>query len=201
MLRSATPCCSRRSRAGAVAADRDARLSLTRPIAPAQRRCARSSAISPSEALVSGAGRVHTSLGGYTHRCRKHNEPFPATSQRRCSSSRRTPPSSWTRTARSCSPTREIEQTFGYCARGAHRRARSSPAAGALRATHSGHRARFDARRSRGRWARDSTLLGLHKSGREFPVEISLSPVPSGDGMLIVARFATLRRGARPSSS
>jgi PAS domain S-box-containing protein len=65
-----------------------------------------------------------------------------------------------------------------------------------LRAAHVAHRARFGAAPKPRPMGRDLTLLGLHKNGREFPIEISLSPAPSEVGPLVVAaiRDATVRR-------
>jgi PAS domain S-box-containing protein len=65
-----------------------------------------------------------------------------------------------------------------------------------LRTAHVTHRAQFSAAPKPRPMGRDLTLLGLHKKGYEFPIEISLSPVPSDDGPLVVAaiRDATVRR-------
>jgi PAS domain S-box-containing protein len=61
---------------------------------------------------------------------------------------------------------------------------------------HSGHRARFGSHAKPRPMGAGGTLYGRHKAGHEFPVEISLSPVSTDEGLLVVAavRDATLRR-------
>jgi PAS domain S-box-containing protein len=61
---------------------------------------------------------------------------------------------------------------------------------------HSEHRARFALQPRPRSMGEGLTLFGRHKDGHEFPVEISLSPVQSDEGPLVVAavRDATLRR-------
>jgi PAS domain S-box-containing protein len=89
-----------------------------------------------------------------------------------------------------------MEQTFGYGAAELTGTSVDTLLPARLRAAHTGHRAHFNGAPRPRPMGRDLTLLGLHKNGREFPVEISLSPVPSEDGTLIVAaiRDATARR-------
>jgi PAS domain S-box-containing protein len=89
-----------------------------------------------------------------------------------------------------------MAQTFGYCAAELTGTNVDALLPVHLRATHGAHRAYFNAAPKPRPMGRDLTLLGLHKNGREFPVEISLSPVPSEAGTLIVAsiRDATARR-------
>jgi PAS domain S-box-containing protein len=89
-----------------------------------------------------------------------------------------------------------IEQTFGYAAGELTGSNVDVLLPVRLRAAHAKHRTQFNAAPKPRPMGRDLTLLGLHKNGREFPVEISLSPVPSGNGTLIVAaiRDATARR-------
>jgi PAS domain S-box-containing protein len=61
---------------------------------------------------------------------------------------------------------------------------------------HPGHRERFASHAKSRPMGAGGTLYGRHKAGHEFPVEISLSPVTTDDGLLVVAavRDATLRR-------
>lgn len=61
---------------------------------------------------------------------------------------------------------------------------------------HREHRARFASQPKPRPMGDGLTLFGRHKTGREFPVEISLSPVRTGDGALVIAavRDATVRR-------
>ncbi|RPI63795.1 MAG: PAS domain S-box protein [Lysobacterales bacterium] len=61
---------------------------------------------------------------------------------------------------------------------------------------HSQHRAQFALQPRPRAMGEGLTLFGRHKDGHEFPVEISLSPVQSNEGPLVVAavRDATLRR-------
>src|SRR5512143_878139 len=89
-----------------------------------------------------------------------------------------------------------IEQTFGYSPTELTGCSVDTLLPPRLRAGHAGHRAQFSAAPKPRPMGRDLTLLGLHKNGREFPVEISLSPVPSDGGPLVVAaiRDATVRR-------
>ena len=65
-----------------------------------------------------------------------------------------------------------------------------------FRETHPGHRERFASHAKPRPMGAGGTLYGRHKDGSEFPIEISLSPVATDDGLLVVAavRDATLRR-------
>jgi len=61
---------------------------------------------------------------------------------------------------------------------------------------HPQHRERFASHAKSRPMGAGGTLYGRHKLGHEFPVEISLSPVATDEGLLVVAavRDATLRR-------
>lgn len=65
-----------------------------------------------------------------------------------------------------------------------------------FRPGHGEHRARFASQPRPRAMGEGLTLFGQHKDGHEFPVEISLSPVQSESGPLVVAavRDATIRR-------
>jgi PAS domain S-box-containing protein len=65
-----------------------------------------------------------------------------------------------------------------------------------FRGGHVEHRARFAFQPRPRAMGEGLTLFGQHKAGHEFPVEISLSPVQSREGPLVVAsvRDATMRR-------
>lgn len=65
-----------------------------------------------------------------------------------------------------------------------------------FREAHPGHRERFASHAQPRPMGAGGTLYGRHKKGHEFPVEISLSPVATDEGLLVVAavRDATLRR-------
>jgi PAS domain S-box-containing protein len=65
-----------------------------------------------------------------------------------------------------------------------------------FRSGHAEHRARFALQAKPRAMGEGLNLFGRHKDGREFPVEISLSPVQSDTGPLVVAavRDATVRR-------
>ena len=88
------------------------------------------------------------------------------------------------------------EQTFGYSPAELTGLSVDTLLPSRLRTAHVAHRAQFSTAPKPRPMGRDLTLLGLHKNGREFPIEISLSPVPSEDGPLVVAaiRDATVRR-------
>jgi PAS domain S-box-containing protein len=65
-----------------------------------------------------------------------------------------------------------------------------------FRQMHSGHRVRFFGNPKPRPMGAGLSLFGLHKDGREFPVEVSLSPVETEQGTLVVAaiRDATLQK-------
>jgi PAS domain S-box-containing protein len=90
----------------------------------------------------------------------------------------------------------QVEQTFGYGPAELVGRPVETLLPQRFRETHPQHRARFAARPKPRPMGAGLTLHGLHKNGTEFPVEISLSPVSTPTGALVVAavRDATLRQ-------
>src|SRR5690606_11063034 len=81
----------------------------------------------------------------------------------------------------------QIARTFGYRPEELVGRSVETLLPERLRAAHSEHRAAFAARPRQRPMGAGLALLGLHKDGREFPVEISLSPVATPEGLLVVA--------------
>jgi len=55
----------------------------------------------------------------------------------------------------------------------------------------------FFANRERGLWAASLELFGSHKNGHEFPVEISLSPLQTGEGTLITSAIRDISERKR----
>jgi PAS domain S-box-containing protein len=93
---------------------------------------------------------------------------------------------------------RMVEQLFGYDHDELVGMSVDELLPDALRAAHAGHRAEYvDHPRTRSMGS-GLDLLARRRSGAEFPVEISLSPLHAGDGLFIVAiiRDVTERRGS-----
>ena len=90
----------------------------------------------------------------------------------------------------------QVARTFGYSPREITGQSVEMLLPERLRAGHIEHRARFALQPRTRAMGEGLTLFGRHKDGHEFPVEISLSPVQSDDGPLVVAavRDATVRR-------
>jgi PAS domain S-box-containing protein len=92
----------------------------------------------------------------------------------------------------------QIERTFGYGPSELEGRSVELLLPQQLRDRHVAHRGRFVERPKPRRMGDGSILFGRHKDGHDFPVEISLSPVQSDGGTLVVAavRDATSRHDA-----
>jgi PAS domain S-box-containing protein len=90
----------------------------------------------------------------------------------------------------------QMERTFGYAPSELTGVPVETLLPARFRGAHAAHRSAFAARAKSRPMGEGLTLFGQHKSGREFPVEISLSPVYTDDGPLVVAavRDATARR-------
>ena len=90
----------------------------------------------------------------------------------------------------------QVARTFGYAADELVGRPVEVLLPERLRGGHHEHRARFALQPRPRAMGEGLNLFGQHKSGAEFPVEISLSPVQSDEGPLVVAavRDATVRR-------
>ena len=81
----------------------------------------------------------------------------------------------------------QIEQTFGYSPAELVGRPVESLLPERFRGSHPEHRARFGAKPKPRPMGAGLALRGLHRDGAEFPVEISLSPVTTPTGVLVVA--------------
>ncbi|HEX5046312.1 MAG TPA: ATP-binding protein [Gammaproteobacteria bacterium] len=90
----------------------------------------------------------------------------------------------------------QIERTFGYGPAELVGRPVEALLPERFRAAHPRHREQFASKPRLRPMGAGLSLHGLHKDGREFPVEISLSPVDTGEGLLVVAaiRDATARQ-------
>ena len=90
----------------------------------------------------------------------------------------------------------QVARTFGYSPDELAGRSIEVLLPERFHGAHKEHRARFALRPRPRAMGEGLMLFGRHKDGHEFPVEISLSPVQSGDGPLVVAavRDATVRR-------
>jgi PAS domain S-box-containing protein len=90
----------------------------------------------------------------------------------------------------------QVARTFGYPPRELEGQPVELLLPARFREAHTEHRARFGLQPRPRAMGEGLTLFGQHKDGHQFPVEISLSPVQSDDGPLVVAavRDATVRR-------
>ena len=90
----------------------------------------------------------------------------------------------------------QVEQTFGYRAAELVGLSVETLLPDRFRAVHPKQRARFAAQPRPRPMGADLSLYGRHKAGHEFPVEISLSPVTTTMGLLVVGsvRDATVTR-------
>ncbi|MCY4074973.1 MAG: SpoIIE family protein phosphatase [Acidobacteria bacterium] len=91
---------------------------------------------------------------------------------------------------------RLIEELFGYQPHTLVGRPVEVLVPEQARGRHHGHRADYGRAPAMRAMGSGSDLLGLHSSGREFPVDISLSPIDSDEGRLVIAavRDMTERR-------
>jgi PAS domain S-box-containing protein len=90
----------------------------------------------------------------------------------------------------------QVAQTFGYSPQELTGRPVELLLPERFRGGHTQHRARFASQPKPRAMGEGLTLFGRHKDGHEFPVEISLSPVQSDEGPLVLAavRDATVHR-------
>ncbi len=90
----------------------------------------------------------------------------------------------------------QVEHAFGYAAAELVGARVETLLPERFRDEHRGHRERFASHAKPRPMGAGGTLYGRRKDGHEFPVEISLSPVATDEGLLVVAavRDATLRR-------
>jgi PAS domain S-box-containing protein len=90
----------------------------------------------------------------------------------------------------------QVEKLFGYRSEELLGKEIEILVPARFRRMHQGHRTGFFGEPRARSMGAGVELFGLHRDGREFPVEISFSPLQTDDGTLITSASATSPRGS-----
>src|SRR5919106_4671137 len=95
----------------------------------------------------------------------------------------------------------QTEKLFGYSREALIGQAVEMLVPERFRAKHPGHRTGFFANPSARAMGVGRDLYGLHKDGREFPIEIGLNPIEAEEGLLVLASIIDITERKRAEES